>query len=66
MSADIAAWPQARHGLVLEMSINGPLTSTGLNAREQQKQGRSTRENEPGTRGDTEQAPTGRALSHSI
>lgn len=66
MSADIAPWPQARHRLVLETSINGPLTSTGLSAREQQKQGCSTRENEPGAEGDTVQALTARALSHSI
>lgn len=37
MSADIALWPQARHGLVLEMSIKDSLSSTGLSAREQQK-----------------------------
>lgn len=36
MSADIALWPQARHGLVLEMSIKDLLSFTGLRARSSQ------------------------------
>lgn len=55
MSADIALWPRARHGLVLEMSIKDSLTSMGLSAREQQEQGCSLREKEPG---DTGHQPT--------
>lgn len=51
MSADIALWPQARHGIVLEMSIKDSLPSTGLRAREQQKQGYSSREKESGDTG---------------
>lgn len=48
----ITPQPQARHKLVFETSINGPMTSTGLSAREQEKQGCSTRENKPGAESD--------------
>lgn len=48
----ITPQPQARHRLVFETSINGPMTSTGLSAREQEKQGCSTRENKSGAKGD--------------
>lgn len=43
------------HRQVLEMSIKDSLPSTGLNAREQQKQGCSSREKELGTQGTTPQ-----------
>jgi len=65
MSADIAPRPQARHRPVLEMAINGPLTSIRLSASKQQKQGCSMRKNEPGAQGDTAQALIDRARSHS-
>lgn len=53
MSADIVPWPQGKTQANSWMSINGPLTSTGLNAREQQQQGCSMGENETDAEGDT-------------